>query len=447
MKKYRDFWEIVIMILGISIISVCANCYYILNITEIPVFVFIIMFVIGIILPFYSRQQFPEKWLKICKYGTKCLINFVVSTIITLILNFSSVFVLIPDNWKIWVINAVIAYVVEAVIFWIGIICVYCTSIQLGIRIRVWGLILGMVPAANIIMLITIIRTTSDEINFEWNKHMTNLERKDERICATKYPILMVHGVFFRDSAKFNYWGRVPKELENNGAVIFYGEHQSAASIENSAAELADRIRRIISENNCGKINIIAHSKGGLDCRYAIHKYNLEGYIASLTTINTPHRGCKFADYLLNKAPVQLKNSIAATYNAALRKIGDENPDFLAAVTDLTSTRAAEFNNILPPVPQNIFCQSTGSKLNRATGGKFPLNLSFNFVKSFDGFNDGLVGEQSFKWGERFMFLSTTGKRGISHGDMIDLNRENIKGFDVREFYVNLVSDLRKRGL
>ena len=30
---------------------------------------------------------------------------------------------------------------------------------------------------------------------------------------------------------------------------------------------------------------------------------------------------------------------------------------------------------------------------------------------------------------------------------MIDLNRENIEGFDVREFYVDLVYDLKKRGL
>ena len=29
---------------------------------------------------------------------------------------------------------------------------------------------------------------------------------------------------------------------------------------------------------------------------------------------------------------------------------------------------------------------------------------------------------------------------------MIDLNRENIEGFDVREFYVQLVSDLKKAG-
>lgn len=30
---------------------------------------------------------------------------------------------------------------------------------------------------------------------------------------------------------------------------------------------------------------------------------------------------------------------------------------------------------------------------------------------------------------------------------MIDLNRENIPDFDVREFYVELVHDLKSRGL
>ena len=30
---------------------------------------------------------------------------------------------------------------------------------------------------------------------------------------------------------------------------------------------------------------------------------------------------------------------------------------------------------------------------------------------------------------------------------MIDLNRENIRDFDVREFYVELVNGIKKRGL
>ena len=50
------------------------------------------------------------------------------------------------------------------------------------------------------------------------------------------------------------------------------------------------------------------------------------------------------------------------------------------------------------------------------------------------------------KWGEKFTFLEPSGNRGISHGDVIDLNRENIEGFDVREFYVGVVHDLKERG-
>ena len=48
--------------------------------------------------------------------------------------------------------------------------------------------------------------------------------------------------------------------------------------------------------------------------------------------------------------------------------------------------------------------------------------------------------------GSNFIYLKPQGRRGISHGDVIDLNRENIDTFDVREFYVDLVSDLKRRG-
>ena len=50
------------------------------------------------------------------------------------------------------------------------------------------------------------------------------------------------------------------------------------------------------------------------------------------------------------------------------------------------------------------------------------------------------------KWGDNFRLVSVKGRRGVTHADMIDLNRENIPGFDVREFYVGVVSDLKNRG-
>nr|MCR5614530.1 hypothetical protein [Treponema sp.] len=122
-----------------------------------------------------------------------------------------------------------------------------------------------------------------------------------------------------------------------------------------------------------------------------------------------------------------------------------KEPDFIASVTDLTSSTCRAFNEEIKDSPK-VFYQSVGSKLNVPKGGRFPLNYSYHLVKRFDGPNDGLVGEKSFEWGSRFTMLTTSGIRGISHGDMIDLNRENIRGFDVREFYVQLVSDLREKG-
>ena len=74
------------------------------------------------------------------------------------------------------------------------------------------------------------------------------------------------------------------------------------------------------------------------------------------------------------------------------------------------------------------------------------MNFSYHLVKFFDNDNDGLVAETSFSFGEQYTYLTTKGKRGISHADVIDLNREDIKGFDVREFYVNMLSELRQQG-
>jgi len=338
----------------------------------------------------------------------------------------------------------------EFIIFWIGIVMIYITGAQLGIKWRVIGALCGMIPVVNIIVLIKLISVSFAEAAFEKKKLRVDQKRKNLQICKTKYPLFMVHGVFFRDYKHFNYWGRVPAELIKNGATIYYGDHQSAAAVEDSAEELAKRIRQIISETGCEKLNVIAHSKGGLDMRMAIAREGIAPYIASITTVCTPHRGCEFADYLLYKAPEAVKDQVANAYNSALRKLGDPDPDFIAGVTDLTAERCREMDaetSLFDYQKAGIYTHGVGSAMKKASGGQFPLNMSYHLVNRFDGKNDGLVGDKSSVWGQDYTFLENNKKRGISHGDMIDLNRENIPGFDVREFYVKLVEDLKNRGL
>ena len=342
-------------------------------------------------------------------------------------------------------INSLIALLMLALMLIVSVTRLYISSVQLGIKWRVLGVCLAFIPVANIIILAKMIGLADDEYKTECAREALDRSRAGERICQTKYPILLVHGVFFRDVKLLNYWGRIPAALEKNGAKIFYGSQQSADSVAGCAYEIKERIDEICKKEKVEKVNIIAHSKGGLDSRYAISLLGADERVATLTTINTPHRGCQFADYLLGKAPEGFKNTVANTYNSALRKLGDHDPDFIKAVTDLTASACEKFNESCPDSPK-VSYRSVGSKSVKASGGRFPLNLSYHLVKYFDGENDGLVSVPSMKWGESFTFLAPTGKRGISHGDVIDLNRENIKGFDVREFYVGLVSKLREEG-
>lgn len=386
------------------------------------------------------------KRAKVCFHGTVLLYAFCAGVVLSAIYHILLALRTIPGDYTTFVWSLVQCVGVLFVVFWVGILCVYLCSSQLGFRLRLLGLICGMIPIANLVILYFILKSTTTECLFEISHDLRNKQRKDDRICATRYPILMVHGVFFRDFKYVNYWGRIPKELEANGAAIFYGNQPSAASVADSAAVLKERIFQILAETGAEKVNIIAHSKGGLDSRYAIAKLGMGEYVASLTTVNTPHRGCLFADYLLTKIPATTQDTVAGTYNKTLGKLGEPEADFLAAVNDLTVSACKERDSQMP-IPEGIFCQSIGSVLAKAGGGKFPLNFSYHLVNHFSGENDGLVSEDSFAWGEKYTLLRSTGNRGISHGDMIDLNRENIPGFDVREFYVELVHDLKTRGL
>lgn len=406
----------------------------------VPVFIFLNLFV-GMKPTGTKRLR-----LKLCNHGTLLLTIFVCSLVPSLIWHIVLAFRTIPDTYidLIWSILYCVA--ASAILFWNGIICVYCTSTQMGIKWRMIGVLCGMIPVLNLIVLTRIINITSDEVDFEIEKEIVSTSPALSEICKTKYPLVLVHGVFFRDSKLFNYWGRIPRTLKLHGATIYYGEHQSALTVRESARELASRIKLIVERSGCEKVNIIAHSKGGLDCRYAISEFGLAPYVASITTVNTPHRGCLFAERLLNAIPESVKNKVATVYNTTLTALGDENPDFLAAVDDLTAEACQKRNKLLT-FPEDIFAQSIGSVMEHPRKGQFPLNLSYRYVKNFDGENDGLVGEASFAWGEKYILLRSKGTRGISHGDVIDLNRENIRDFDVRAFYSELVSDLRNRGL
>ncbi|MBR2465293.1 MAG: triacylglycerol lipase [Clostridia bacterium] len=442
MRRYFTLPNVIYFVL----LSILLNSYMLIKTSPYLLILIIPVFVLLNMLAGIRPAGTKSIRIKLCNHGATLLALFTFSLIPSLIWHIILAVQTLPEAHMDLIFSALFCILLSALLFSNGIICVYCTSSQMGIKWRVIGIVCGMIPILNLMVLTKIIRVTSNEVDFEIQKERVSTDPNLATLCQTKYPIVLIHGIFFRDNKLFNYWGRIPQTLKLHGATIYYGQHQSALTVKESARELTARIKLITERSGCQKVNIIAHSKGGLDCRYAISEFGLAPYVASLTTINTPHRGCVFAERLLYAATEKTKNNIANAYNATFRALGDETPDFLAAVTDLTASSCKEMNERLS-FPNGIYAQSVGSVMSHPRKGRFPLNLTYRYVKGFDGENDGLVGESSFAWGEKYTLLRTDGKRGISHGDMIDLNRENIKDFDVRAFYTELVSDLRERGL
>lgn len=268
--------------------------------------------------------------------------------------------------------------------------------------------------------------------------------------CKTKYPVVLVHGTGFRDLKRPLYWGRIPKALEERGAVLYYGQQDCWASTAVNANALKERVAQILAETDAEKVNLIGHSKGGLEIRMLASSLGMGEKIASITTVATPHRGSKTVDRLL-RAPRGLFPIAAFAVNNWIRVVGDKQPDFLAVCRDFSTESMEKFNQNNPD-HAGVFYQSYACLMQRPLSD---INLATaNFIVNLiEGPNDGLVCVASALWGERGTVLKGVSGRGISHVDAIDLRRmrfskkkkEN-RVSDIVDVYVAMVEDLKRRG-
>ncbi len=345
--------------------------------------------------------------------------------------------------WLFWT-DLIVCIVLCLGILGNGVLRIVCTSRQLGIIKRILVVMFFWVPLLHLYFLFYLCRKAREEYIYECCRHEVREQRAQSNICATKYPILMLHGVGFRDHKMFSYWGRVPKELVRNGAVIYYGHQEGWGVTEENALAIKERIMQILAENHCDKVNIIAHSKGGIDARYMISALGMGDKVASLTTVCTPHHGSPIVPYL-RQMPDALYRFISRCIDRAFRAYGDVRPDVYRSSLELDPDFCEEFNRKYPDYP-GIYYQSYTSVMKGWYSELF-CSIPYMVLKRLAGDNDGLVTEESAKWGNFRGTVVPTGRRGVSHADMIDLHHEDYKGFDVIEFYVKIVNELKMMGL
>jgi len=269
-------------------------------------------------------------------------------------------------------------------------------------------------------------------------------------ICSTRYPILLLHGAGFRDSEHFCYWGRIARALEQRGATLYYGHQDARGTVERNAAVIKANLEKILAETGCEKVNIIAHSKGGLEARCIVSSLGMAEHVASLTTIATPHRGSKTVD-LLCRTPKFLFKTAALVGDWFCRLLGDEEPDFYTVGRAFSTQSTAAFNEKNPDVP-GVYYQSYAGVM-KSPFSDMLMFLPCLVVGLVEGESDGLVTVESAQWGNFRGVLRGATRRGISHSDEVDMRRRNFtrkarEGMvsDIREVYVDIVSELKEMG-
>lgn len=267
-----------------------------------------------------------------------------------------------------------------------------------------------------------------------------------------KYPILLVHGLGMRDDASLlKYWGGIPGFLEEKGVQVYLSGQDAFGSVSSNAKQIKQRITQVLHESGAEKVNIIAHSKGGLDCREALMDEGCATHVASLITLSTPHHGSKVLERLQEKYPEGVLKIGAKAISFCYRLLGDESPDVEEACYSLLPDVCEERNRKQTAL-DGIFVRSYAASFKAKHLG-IPYFGSGRLVGALEGENDGVVSEQSAKWLGFSGTLRSSEKSGVSHVALNGRKGLNypskLEGQEINciaDFYALLLKLLRENG-
>jgi triacylglycerol lipase len=201
-------------------------------------------------------------------------------------------------------------------------------------------------------------------------------------------PVVLIHGLFGFDrigvpGARFEYFRGIAAHLETLGCRAHAVRLPPAASVPARAKELVAAIEALPHE----RIDLIAHSLGGLDARYALAHLGLARRVRSLVTVGTPHRGSPLADLVL-RGPIGWAHGV-------LRAIGLPTE----AIAWLGTEALERFNQEVRDAPGVRYACVVGGIRDDARV-PLPIVPAHAYLRRVAGANDGLVPVSSQYWGE-----------------------------------------------
>lgn len=257
---------------------------------------------------------------------------------------------------------------------------------------------------------------------------------------STRFPIVLVHGIVLKDIKFFKAFGRIEKKLKNGGYVVYTAKTDGFGTIENNALQLKEYVEKVLASEQAEKVNLIAHSKGGLDALCMINTLGMEDKVASLTTLCTPHYGSPIASSLL-RLPEFLVKFLAFWINFWYRIFGDKRPDALEVCKQLQAVPdSTQEKQVLPAT---VYCQSFSTTLKRSRDD-FVMGIPLAFCRRFDGTpGDGLVTAPSTVFGH---YRGDCTDDSLSHSQIVDFMAGKKKKEKIYAFYTGLCEELAEMG-
>jgi triacylglycerol lipase len=202
-------------------------------------------------------------------------------------------------------------------------------------------------------------------------------------------PVVLVHGLFGFDQiglpgAKLDYFRGIGRHLEGLGCHAHAVRLPAASSVPERARALVAAIEALPHP----RVDLIAHSLGGLDARYALTHLGLATRVRSLVTIATPHRGTPLADLALH-GPLDWARRLARALGVPLE-----------AIEWLGTEALARFNAQVVDVPGVRYACVVGGMHRSDSVVPLALSPTHAYLRRVAGPNDGLVPIASQYWGE-----------------------------------------------
>ncbi|HEX7140790.1 MAG TPA: hypothetical protein VF219_23255 [Vicinamibacterales bacterium] len=223
-------------------------------------------------------------------------------------------------------------------------------------------------------------------------------------------PVILAHGIFRFDALSVflhdhagvdlgpHYFDGIKDFLNQHGVQAEETNVNFAGSLELRAKNLATEVSRVLEDFRAAKVDIIAHSMGGLDARKMIVDEGMASKVRVVTTIGTPHHGTSAADMALRLGGQLLISGLLHVID-------------LQGFQDLTTTACRTFNQRVNDAEVANGVRYRAVTASESVERTIPLlQPTWIQIHTVEGESDGIVPTSSQRWTDRLVSKDGTTK-------------------------------------